>query len=106
MVKRLAWLSKIPIDAFLLSLAVTVTVALAALLPAHGAAAQAVSAAAKAAIALLFFLYGARLSPQQAWHGVRQWRLHVLVLATTFVIFPILGLAARVLVPSVLSMDL
>jgi len=83
-----------------------VTVALAALLPAHGAAAQAVSAAAKAAIALLFFLYGARLSPQQAWHGVRQWRLHVLVLATTFVIFPILGLAARVLVPSVLSMDL
>ena len=101
---RRPWLTKIPIDAFLLSLAATV--ALAALLPAHGAAAQAVSTAAKAAIALLFFLYGTRLSPQQAWHGVRQWRLHVLVLATTFVIFPILGLAARVLVPSVLSMDL
>ena len=104
MVKRRAWLRKIPIDAFLLSLAATV--ALAALLPAHGAAAQAVSTAAKAAIALLFFLYGTRLSPQQAWHGIRQWRLHVLVLATTFVIFPVLGLAARALVPSVLSMDL
>ena len=101
---RRPWLTKIPIDAFLLSLAATV--ALAALLPAHGAAAQAVSTAAKAAIALLFFLYGTRLSPQQAWHGVRQWRLHVLVLATTFVIFPVLGLAARALVPSVLSMDL
>jgi sodium/bile acid cotransporter 7 len=103
-VTRRPWLTKIPIDAFLLSLAATV--ALAALLPAHGAAAQAVSTAAKAAIALLFFLYGTRLSPQQAWHGVRQWRLHVLVLATTFVIFPVLGLAARALVPSVLSMDL
>jgi len=104
MVKRLARLSKIPVDTFLLALAATV--ALAALLPAHGAAAQAVSTAAKAAIALLFFLYGTRLSPQQAWHGVRQWRLHLLVLATTFVIFPVLGLAARALVPSVLSMDL
>ena len=104
MVKGLARLSKIPVDAFLLSLAATV--AFAALLPAHGNAAQAVSAAAKAAIALLFFLYGTRLSPQQAWHGVRQWRLHLLVLATTFAIFPILGLAARALVPSVLSMDL
>ena len=76
------------------------------LLPAHGHAADIVLFAAKAAIALLFFLYGARLSPQQAWHGVRQWRLHLLVLATTFVIFPLLGLAARALVPSVLTIDL
>jgi solute carrier family 10 (sodium/bile acid cotransporter), member 7 len=101
MLKRL---TSIPADGFLLALAATV--GLAALLPAHGAAAEAVSAAAKAAIALLFFLYGTRLSPQQAWHGVRQWRLHLLVLTTTFVIFPVLGLAARVLVPSVLTTDL
>jgi sodium/bile acid cotransporter 7 len=101
MLKRL---STIPVDTFLLALAATVAVA--ALLPAHGEAGEAVSIAAKAAIALLFFLYGARLSPQQAWHGVRQWRLHLLVLATTFVIFPVLGLAARALVPSVLTIDL
>ena len=101
MLKRL---SAIPIDTFLLALAATV--ALAALVPAHGKAADAVSLAAKVAIALLFFLYGTRLSPQQAWHGVRQWRLHLLVLATTFVIFPMLGLAARALVPSVLTIDL
>ena len=97
-------LSAIPFDTFLL--AVAATVALAALVPAHGEAADAVSDAAKAAIALLFFLYGTRLSPEQAWHGVRQWRLHLLVLATTFVIFPILGLAARTLVPAVLTIDL
>jgi solute carrier family 10 (sodium/bile acid cotransporter), member 7 len=101
MLKRLR---TIPFDAFLLALGATV--ALAALFPAHGGAAEVVSDAAKMAIALLFFLYGARLSPQQAWHGVRQWRLHLLVLATTFVIFPLLGLAARALVPSMLTIDL
>src|SRR3984885_8407993 len=92
------------LDPFLLALAATV--ALAAVLPAHGAAPEAASIAAKSAIALLFFLYGARLSPQQAWHGVRQWRLHLLVLATTFVLFPLLGLAARALVPPVRTSDL
>jgi sodium/bile acid cotransporter 7 len=101
MLKRLP---TIPFDAFLLALGATV--ALAALFPAHGDAAEAVTDAAKMAIALLFFLYGARLSPQQAWHGVRQWRLHLLVLATTFVLFPVLGLAARALVPSILTIGL
>jgi solute carrier family 10 (sodium/bile acid cotransporter), member 7 len=65
-----------------------------------------VSVAAKAVIALLFWLYGARLSPQQAWQGVKRWQLHLLVLATTFVVFPVLGLAARGLVPWLLNLDL
>jgi sodium/bile acid cotransporter 7 len=64
------------------------------------------SVAIKIAIALLFALYGARLSPTEAWHGLRHWRLHLLVLAATFVAFPLLGLAARVLVPSMLTTDL
>ncbi|BBX75666.1 bile acid:sodium symporter [Mycobacterium shinjukuense] len=97
-------LKAIPVDTFLLALAATVAVA--ALLPARGPAADTVSVAAKAAIALLFFLYGARLSPRQALQGMRQWRLHLLVLATTFVVFPVLGLAARALVPSVLTISL
>ncbi len=97
-------LSRIPVDTFLLAL--VAVVALASVLPARGAAADALSVATKAAIALLFVLYGTRLSPQQAWHGVRQWKLHLLVLATTFVVFPLLGLAAKVLVPSLLTSDL
>ena len=101
MLKRL---STLPIDTFLLAMAATV--ALAALLPARGAAADVVSVAAKAVIALLFWLYGARLSPQQAWQGVKRWQLHLLVLATTFVVFPVLGLAARGLVPWLLNLDL
>jgi sodium/bile acid cotransporter 7 len=99
-----AWLSRLPVDTFLLLL--VAVVALATVLPARGAAADALSVATKVVIALLFLLYGARLSPQQAWHGLRQWKLHLLVLATTFVVFPLLGLAARALVPSVLTDDL
>jgi solute carrier family 10 (sodium/bile acid cotransporter), member 7 len=58
-------LSTLPIDTFLLAMAATV--ALAALLPARGAAADVVSVAAKAVIALLFWLYGARC--RRSRHG-------------------------------------
>ena len=101
MLKRL---SALPIDTFLLAMAATVGIA--ALWPARGAAADAMSAVVKLVIALLFFLYGTRLSPQQAWQGVKRWQLHLLVLATTFVVFPLLGLAARGLVPWLLNLDL
>jgi sodium/bile acid cotransporter 7 len=90
-----------PIDPYILLL--MGTVGLAALLPARGAGAEVASGAAKAAIAFLFFLYGARLSTREALDGLRHWRLHVTVLACTFVIFPLLGLAARGLVPAVLT---
>lgn len=101
MLRRLAAL---PIDTFLLAL--LATVALATLFPAAGTAADVLAVVTKAAIALLFWLYGTRLSPQQAWHGLRHWQLHLLVLLTTFAVFPVLGLIARTLVPSVLTIDL
>lgn len=97
-------LSALPIDTFLLAMAATVV--LAALFPARGAFADFMSVAAKVVIALLFWLYGTRLSPQQAWQGVKRWQLHLLVLATTFVLFPLLGLACRALVPWLLNTDL
>src|ERR1700743_1122128 len=97
-------LSALPIDTFLLAMAATV--ALAALFPARGAFADVMSVAAKVVIALLFWLYGARLSPQQSWQGVKRGQLHLLVLATKFVGFPLLGLAARGLVPWLLNLDL
>ncbi|MGI5438926.1 bile acid:sodium symporter family protein [Streptomyces shenzhenensis] len=90
-----------PIDPYILLL--LGTVGLAALLPARGGAAHVASGAATAAIAFLFFLYGARLSTREALEGLRHWRLHVTVLASTFVLFPVLGLAARGLVPVLLT---
>ncbi|MFI1001864.1 bile acid:sodium symporter family protein [Streptomyces galbus] len=99
--KRLRRPSRLPIDPYLVLL--LGTVGLAALLPARGTAADVSSGASTAAIALLFFLYGARLSTREALDGLRHWRLHLTVLACTFLIFPALGLAARGLVPVVLS---
>jgi sodium/bile acid cotransporter 7 len=91
-------------DGFLV--AILATVGTASVLPARGGTASAVSTIAQAAIALLFFLYGARLSARAAWEGLRSWRLHLTVLASTFILFPLLGLAARLLDPSVLPPSL
>ncbi|MFF0447872.1 bile acid:sodium symporter family protein [Streptomyces sp. NPDC004609] len=96
--------ARLPVDAYVLAL--LGTVALAALLPATGRAADVVGGASTGAVALLFFLYGARLSTREALDGLRHWRLHTTVLAATFVVFPLLGLAAAVLQPRVLSPEL
>ncbi|MFE5140051.1 bile acid:sodium symporter family protein [Streptomyces fagopyri] len=102
--KRLQWPSWMPIDPYILLL--LGTVGLAALLPARDVGADVASGASTAAIAFLFFLYGARLSTREALDGLRHWRLHVTVLACTFVVFPLLGLAARGLEPVFLTHDL
>ncbi|MFD9541031.1 bile acid:sodium symporter family protein [Streptomyces sp. NPDC060022] len=96
--------SWLPVDPYILAL--IGTVALAALLPASGAAADVASGASTGAVALLFFLYGARLSTAEALDGLKHWRLHLTVLACTFVVFPLLGLASHGLVPYVLTPQL
>ncbi|OCG22341.1 hypothetical protein A9G22_07930 [Gilliamella sp. App2-1] len=58
------------------------------------------------AIGLLFFMHGAKLSFQAIVVGIKNWRLHLLIFATTFVIFPILGLMMQLLVPNFLSQDI
>ncbi|MFI5668323.1 bile acid:sodium symporter family protein [Streptomyces sp. NPDC051704] len=96
--------SWLPLDPWILTL--LGTVGLAALLPARGFVATVADGVATGAVALLFFLYGARLSTREALDGLRHWRLHLTVLACTFVLFPVLGLAARGLVPTVLTPQL
>jgi solute carrier family 10 (sodium/bile acid cotransporter), member 7 len=51
-----------------------------------------VTHAADTAVALLFFLYGARLSAKETLAGLRHWRLQAAIAASTFVLFPLLGL--------------
>ncbi|MER7486979.1 bile acid:sodium symporter family protein [Streptomyces sp. NPDC126497] len=99
--KRLRRPSRLPVDPYILLL--LGTVGLATLLPARGTDADVASGASTAAIAFLFFLYGARLSTREALEGLKHWRLHVTVLACTFVVFPVLGLATRGLVPVLLT---
>ena len=72
-------------------------VVVASLLPATGGAATAFGWATKIAIGLVFFLHGARLSREAVVAGMTHWRLHLLVLASTFVLFPLLGLVIAAL---------
>lgn len=95
------FLQRFYIDGFIISL--LATVALAAVLPASGLFADYIDTAKTLAIALLFFVYGVRLSPQESASGLKQWKLHAIVLSMTFVFFPLLGFAMRVLVPGVLD---
>lgn len=74
---------------------IVVAAILAFIVPARGAFADGFGVAVKLAIALLFFLYGARLSTQEALRGLTNWRLHALILAFTFVAYPLIGLLAR-----------
>lgn len=87
--KRPAWLP----DNFVLSL--LATVALAMLLPAQGRGAALLDGLTQVAIALLFFLHGSKLSRRAVWEGLLHWRLHAVVFAATFLLFPLLGLALR-----------
>ncbi len=91
-------------DPFVVALLCTVVVA--SLLPVRGSAATGLSDVTEVAVGLLFFLYGARLSPQATLDAVRHWRLHSVVLLSTFVLFPLLGLALYPLVPVVLPVPL
>lgn len=80
---------KLPVDAYMLLLVATVV--LATVLPVSGRAAVFVSQLSSAAVALLFFLYGARLRTQTIVAGITNWRLQLLIVATTFGLFPVAG---------------
>src|SRR5579864_8664355 len=75
------------------TLALIGTLALASFLPCRGATAVTVDQLTDVAIAMLFFLHGAKLSRAAVIAAASHWRLHALVLLTTFVLFPLFGLA-------------
>ena len=81
------------IDWFIVGLVMAVI--LATLLPCRGDGAAVFGFITNAAIALLFFLHGAKLSRQAILDGIGNWRLHLTVLASSFVMFPLIGLALR-----------
>lgn len=86
MLKRL----KLP-DWFLTGMGVAII--LAALFPAPGAEGGILhpELLTKAGIALVFFLNGAGLSFAALKDGVLRWRLHLIIQASTFLLFPAIG---------------
>ena len=96
------WLKSLPhIDPYIV--AIVGMVGLATLLPLHGEGTIIGGYATDVAIALLFFLHGARLSTAEALVGARHWRLHLVIFFATFGLFPLLGLAAHALAPHLLT---
>lgn len=43
-------------------------------------------------VSLIFFFYGVKLSPESLIGGLTNWRLHLLIQSTTFLVFPVLVL--------------
>lgn len=97
------WRRLIP-DRFTCALLLVVLAA--SVLPAAGMGARIFDVLTQVAIALLFFLHGAKLSRQAVMAGLLHWRLHVVVLASTFVVFPIMGWLLRPLLEPLITSDL
>lgn len=92
------------VDSF--SVALLITVALGSLLPCQGDTKKVFDVLTTIGIALLFFLHGAKLSREAVIEGAMHWRLHLLVFASTFILFPILGFVAKPLGSSLITPEL
>ena len=89
------------IDHFLLLLILAVV--LASVFPCQGVYRTFFEYLTNFAVALLFFMHGAKLSRQAILNGISHWKLHLIIFCATFVLFPVLGLGLQVLVPDYLS---
>lgn len=83
-----------------------VMVILASIVPVSGQAAEVFSYITTIAIAILFFLHGAKLSREAVVEGLMHWKLHTLVFAFTFALFPIIGLLAKPILLPMLGQQL
>lgn len=97
-------LKMLAVDRFTLLLILMVV--LASIAPISGQPAQIFSVITTAAIALLFFLHGAKLSREAVVAGIKHWKLHSLVFVFTFALFPIIGLLAKPVLHPVLGPEL
>ena len=91
-------------DTFLLFLVGTVL--LASFLPARGQFAIMVGWLSTITVVLLFFFHGAKLARDQVVAGLTSWRMHLVILACTFVMFPLVGMAGARAFPALLPREL
>jgi sodium/bile acid cotransporter 7 len=91
-------------DPFLLFLVGTIL--LASFLPARGPFAAAVGWLSVLTIVLLFFFHGAKLAREQVIAGLTHWRLHLTILGSTFIFFPLVGVIGARAWPGLLPHDL
>ncbi len=92
---RTGWRGRFKVDGYLVL--ILAMVAAASIAPARGEVARDFNGITKLAIGLVFFLHGARLSREAVIGGLTHWRLHLVVMSATFVLFPLLSLGAAAL---------
>lgn len=92
------------IDPFLLTL--VIVVATATFLPCEGRINTFFESLTSLAIALLFFMHGAKLSFNAIIDGIKNWKLHLMIFITTFAFFPLLGVGLQIFVPALLTHNL
>jgi len=83
-------LQKVGINGFLLGL--FFAIALASVIPEVGSAESGIpwKPIINIGIAFVFFFYGVKLDPDQLKRGLSNWKLHLLIQSSTFLIFPVL----------------
>ncbi|KAB5488863.1 bile acid:sodium symporter family protein [Flagellimonas hadalis] len=86
-------INKIKLDRFVL--AIILVVVLAYFFPGLGSRDSQVplDPIASVGISLIFFFYGLKLSPKKIRTGLKNWRLHLLIQVSVFLIFPLIVLA-------------
>lgn len=84
---------RIRLDSFVIALLIAAVIG--TVVPAAGETYGMLRVVSALSIALLFFLYGVRLSTAETITGLTNWRLHVAILLTTFLVFPAAGVALR-----------
>jgi len=94
-------MKKFPIDGFLIALALAVAAAF--VWPELGAknGYLRLDLVTSYGLSVVFFLYGLNLAPERMRQGLGRWKVHLIVVLTTFVVFPIVVLALEKLVPGV-----
>ncbi len=91
-------------DNFMLILLALIVAA--SVLPVRGVYAEHAATVTNLAIALLFFLHGAKLPMQSVIAGLGHWRLHSLVFACTFLLFPLLAVLLKPMLLPMVGPDL
>ncbi|MBN3583077.1 bile acid:sodium symporter [Algoriphagus aestuarii] len=98
--KLLNTLNKVGINGFLLG--IFAAVFLGYLFPEFGSSESSVSwkPIINIGIGMVFFFYGVKLDPVQLKAGLKNWKLHILIQASTFLVFPVLVQLVLYIVPS------
>lgn len=84
------WIRQVA-DGFLLALTAVILLSIVFPLPQSGILYDGFNALTTSSLAALFFIHGAKLSRQAILQGLVNWRLHLLVFLSTFVVFPLVG---------------